>query len=181
MRKVMFGGLLLPFIVALVLASPQSGAAQAKASGNLFKDIMDHKDALNWKNAPDTLPPSEVCNLLQSCGGPAKVVVQVPVTEAGRKITRALILSKSQDAKHSDQLILFRQSATEAYFFLLSPDGNMAKAAYGETGKQWQVIGNTVGQPVFDPEKKNWSAAVAKVGSAPAAAAPAAPAAEDKQ
>jgi hypothetical protein len=179
MRKARFGGLLLPVIVALVLASPQIGAAQAKASGNLFKDIIDHK-GLNWKPAPETMPPSDVCSLFQTCGGPAKVLVQPPVTEGGQKITRAVILSKSRDASHADQLLLFRQSSTEAYFFLLTPDGNLAKAVYAETGKQqWLPIGNTLAQPVFDPEKKNWSAAVAKVGAAAPAAA--APAAEGKQ
>jgi hypothetical protein len=171
MKKSWLSWLLLSAAMVLALAAPPYAGAQAK--GNLFKDVMDRKDGLNWKPAPDGQPPADVCTMLQACSGSTKVLVQTPVTEGGKRITRAMYLTKSMDGKR-DAIILERLSpGIEAYFFLLAPDGTMSKAAYDETGKPFMAIGNAVGGPAFEQDLKIWEPYIAKVSIAPPA--PAAP------
>ncbi len=81
-----------------------------------------------------------------------------------------------QDAKHSDAMLLLNQSL-DVYFFLVSPDGTLQKAAYHQAGAtSWLAIANSLAQPTFDKDKKMWHDRVAQLGGAPAAAAPAKPA-----
>ncbi len=171
MKKSWLSWILLSAIMVLALAAPPYAGAQAK--GNLFKDVMDRKDGLNWKAAPVGQPPADVCTMLQSCAGSTKVLVQTPVTEGGKRITRAMYLTKSMDGKR-DAIIIERLSATEVYFFLLAPDGTMSKAAYDQTGQPMMSIGSAVGGPAFEQDLKVWEPYITKVSVAPPA--PAAPA-----
>ncbi len=97
-------------------------------SGNLYKEVMDHK-SIQWKTAPDAAIPSDICTMMQACAGPAKVAV-LTLTEGGQKITRGLFLSPTSDKAHPEAVILFRQTSGDAYFFLVGPDGNLQKTAY---------------------------------------------------
>lgn len=166
-------------IPAFVGLAGQLVAAQTGAQVNLFKDVMAKKDAIVWKDAPENLIPAPVCNLLQVCAGnPDKLIVLTPTTEGGQRVGRGLILTKMQDAKHSDALLLLNQSL-DVYFFLVSPDGALQKAAYHQAGgTSWLAIANSLAQPTFDKDKKMWHDRVAQLGGAPAAAAPAKPAAQ---
>jgi len=169
MKKLWLSGSLLSAVVVLALAAPRYAGAQAK--GNLFKDVMDRKDGLNWKPAPEGQPPADVCSMLQACAGSMKVLVQTPVTEGGKRITRAMYMTKSADGKH-DVIILERLSpGIEAYFFLLAPDGTMSKAAYDQTGQPLMSIGSAVGGPAFEQDLKVWEPYITKVSTAPPAAA----------
>jgi hypothetical protein len=152
-------------------------AAQTGGQYNLFKEVMAKKDTIVWKNAPDNLIPPVVCNLLQVCAGnPDKLIVLAPTTEAGLKVGRGLILTKMQDAKHSDAVMMLNQSL-DIYFFLVSADGTLQKAAYRQNGgTSWLAMANSLAQPTFDKDKKMWHDRIAQLGGPPAAAAPAQPA-----
>jgi hypothetical protein len=153
-------------LFGLMLASSLGLAGQAKPS-NLFKAVADNKGKIVWKNAPANTIPADVCAILAACAGaPDKVIALPPATEAGKRVTRGLFLSRSNDAKKTDMVIELRQTATEAYFFALAPDGSMQKTAYAETGKGWTQIGNSLAKPIFDKETQVWSDHVAKLGAA---------------
>jgi hypothetical protein len=160
---------------AIALSSLAYAQAQAKpaaaGSYNLTKEVMDKKGAITWKNAPSTAIPQEVCNILAVCAGPIKLIVLPKVTEGGVVVARGLFLT--QDAKHADVIVLAHQAlATDTYYFLVSSDGNLAKAAYAQvTSTSWQLMGNALSQPTFEKDKAAWQKGLAKLGGAPAPAA----------
>jgi hypothetical protein len=166
-------------IPAVLGLAGQLVAAQTAGQYNVFKEVMAKKDAIVWREAPENLIPAPVCNLLQACAGsPDKLIVLPPTTENGQKVGRGLILTKLQDAKHSDALLMLDQGL-DVYFFLVSPDGTLQKAAYHQAGgTSWLAIASSLAQPTFDKDKKMWHDRVAQLGGAPAAAKPAAPAAQ---
>ncbi len=169
-------------IPAVLGLAGQLVAAQTGGQYNVFKEVIAKKDTIVWRDAPENLIPAPVCNLLQVCAGnPDKLIVLAPTTENGQKVGRGLILTKMQDAKHSDALLMLDQGL-DVYFFLVSPDGTLQKAAYHQAGgTSWLAIATSLAQPTFDKDKKLWHDRVAQLGGAPAAAKPAAPAAPAAQ
>jgi hypothetical protein len=141
------------------------GAAPA-AQVNITKEIMDRKD-LNWKPAPNEIP-ADVCTILQVCGGTTKVIALPVATEGGQRVGRGVLLT--QDQKHADVLVLERQTPSDKYFFLLSPQGTLAKAAYAQvTSKSWLPMGMALAGPTFDKDKAVWHGWASKLGTAAAA------------
>jgi hypothetical protein len=172
--RTLFPSVLVAVVMVSVLGlAGQTGFAQSAPASqyNLFKEVMAKKDTIVWKNAPDNLLPAQACTLLQACAGsPDKFIATPAVTENGQQVARGLFLTKTQDPKHGDAVMLLDQSL-DLYLFLVSPDGNLQKAAYRETGKSWLVISNSLAQPIFDKDKKIWHDRVAKLGGAPPASA----------
>ncbi len=155
--------------VAMVLAwqLPVSLRAQA-GSYNIQKEILDHKDALNWK-AVDNGIPADVCTILQVCNGAVKVIALPRATEGGQPVGRGAFLT--QDGKHADVIVLERQTPADTYFFLLTPQGTLAKAAYAQVGgTSWLTMGMALAQPTFDKDKVVWHNWASKLGSAAPAA-----------
>src|SRR5262249_24811415 len=138
MNRVCFNGKQLTALVCLVVAGAVVLAGQAKPT-NLFKEASDRKGKIVWTNAPATMVPAEVCAVLSCVTSGNKFIARPKVTEAGKPVARALILS--QDAKKADVFLLLHQSPSEAYFFSLGPDGAVQKAAYWVTGKPWVAMG----------------------------------------
>lgn len=167
-------GLLFLAVAGLMGLAGQIVSAQQV---NLYKEVMAKKDTIVWKAAPETLIPAPVCNLLQICAGnPDKVIALPAATENGQRVARGLILTKMQDAKHTDAVVMLDQ-ALDIYFFLVAPDGSLQKAAYHQAGgTSWLAMANSLAQPTFDRDKKAWHDRVAQLGGAPAAA----PAAQTK-
>jgi hypothetical protein len=169
---------LLPSVLVVLMVSVlglagQAGFAQSAPASqyNLFKEVISKKDTIVWKNAPDDLVPAQVCTMLMVCAGsPDKFIALPATTEKGLKVARGLFLTKTQDPKHSDAVMLLNQSL-DLYFFIVSADGNLQKAAYRESGKGWLIIANSLAQPIFDKDKKIWHDRVAQLGGAPAAPA----------
>jgi hypothetical protein len=158
-----------------LIAQTPAKAAGASGQVNLTKEVADKKDKIAWKAVQDNAIPIAVCTMLNVCGGPAKGVGLRPANESGVVVSRVLYLT--QDQKHADVYLLFRQTPTDYYFFLLAPDGSLAKTAYAQKGAtiSWLSMGNGLAQPTFDKDKAVWHAEVAKVGVENKAAAPAAP------
>jgi len=166
---------LAPLVVTFLWQSTANLQAQAGGQVNVSKDIMDHKGMLNWKPAGNGIP-QDVCTILQVCNGDTKVVA-LHATENGLPIARGVFLT--QDAKHMDVLVLERQSTADIYFFLLTPQGTLAKAAYAQVGgRSWTPMGMALADPSFKKETAVWHAWASKLGSEPAAAP--APAADKK-
>jgi len=143
-------------------AAAPAQASKAAPAGNLTKEILEHKDAINWKPAPANAIPSDVCNMFQACDGPVKVVALPAATEGGQKVGRGVFLT--EDAKHSEVIILEHQTYADIYFFLLGPDGTLQKAAYREQGKSWVPVGHAVSDPTFEKDKAEWHSWVTKLG-----------------
>jgi hypothetical protein len=149
-----------------LLAQAKPAAAPA-GQINLVKDIMDHKDTLNWKPAANGIP-QDVCTILQVCNGEVKVIALPRATEGGVPVGRGVFLT--QDSKKAEVLVLERQSPADTYFFLLSPQGTLAKAAYAQVGaRSWTPVGMALGGPVFDKDKVVWHNWASKLGTAAAA------------
>jgi len=147
-------------------AQANKGAAPAAQSYNVTKEILDHKE-LSWKPAPATAIPNDVCAMFQVCVGPTKVIALPPATEGGIRVVRGVFWS--QDAKKTDVLIFERDSPSDRYYYLLSPQGTLVKTAYAEvTGRSWLSMGNALAQPSFDKEKAAWHAWAGKLGAAAA-------------
>ena len=154
--------------LCLMLAGSVGLAGQARPS-NLFKEVVDRKARIVWRNAPANAIPADVCSMLQTCAGaPDKLIALPAATEGGTRVVRALILSRSNDAQKADMVVLTRQTPTEAYFFAIAADGTLLKAAYGTTGKPWVQIGNALARPTFDKDKQVWLDHVVKLGAAQA-------------
>jgi hypothetical protein len=144
-------------------AKPAAPAGQV----NIVKEIMDHKDMLNWKPAPNGIP-SDVCSILQVCNGAVKVVALPRSTEGGQPVLRGVFLT--QDDKKTDVLVLERDTAVDRYYFLLTPQGSLAKAAYAQVGsRSWTPVGMALSGPIFDKDKVVWHNWASKLGTAAAA------------
>ena len=164
-----------PVLMILLWQMPANLRAQAGGQVNVSKDIMDHKGMLNWKPAGNGIP-SEVCTILQVCNGDTKVVALPRTTEGGLPIARGVFLT--QDAKHMDALVLERQSPADIYFFLLTPQGTLAKAAYAQVGgTSWVPMGMALADSTFKKDAAVWHAWASKLGSGPVSA----PAPADKK
>ena len=153
------------FVSAALLSAQTKPSSSASQQVNLDKEILDHKDKIEWRPATNPGLPPEVCSLLQACSGDVPKFFTLPLaTIDGRKVGRAVYLTT---AKGKDALILEHQTGrSEAYFFLLGPDGNIQKAVYLEVGKPFFLIANELAQPTFDKDKKDWHDWTSKLGSA---------------
>jgi hypothetical protein len=151
----------------LVLVCSVQLAGQSKPSGNFVKDVMDHKGDIQWITYKTPTLPDDVCTLLSACTGPAaKVAALPPAIIKGRKVGRALFLT---EVKKQPAMILEHQIPGSAvYFFQLGPDGSLQKTAYLEEGKSFIVIANSLAQPIFQADMKDWQAWVAKPAPAKA-------------
>ena len=172
MNNTRLRGLILVALFYLILASSRGLEAQAKPSSSasqqpsLTQEILDHKDKVEWRPATNPGLPPEVCKFLQACSGDqaaARLYTLPLATIDGRKVGRAVYLTT---VKGKDALILEHQTRSEAYFFLLGPDGNFQKAVYLEQGKPFYLIANELAQPTFDKDKKDWQDWASKLGSA---------------
>jgi hypothetical protein len=163
-----------PITIAVIAWQPAAGlraqaAKPAAPAGavNVAKDIMDHKDTLNWKSAPNGIP-QDVCTILQVCNGEVKVIALPRATEGGLPVGRGVFLT--QDDKKAEVLVLERQTPSDTYFFLLTPQGTLAKAAYAQVGaRSWTAVGMALSGPVFDKDKVVWHNWASKLGTAAAA------------
>jgi len=157
--------------ICLVMAGSLGLAGQATPA-NLFKEVVDRKARIVWANAPQNSIPIDACTILQACAGaPDKLITMAPVTEAGKRVARGLFLSRSNDARKADMVILARQTPTDYYFFALAPDGTLLRSAYWTTGKPWIQMGNALARPTFEKDKQLWLDRLTKLGAAPAAPA----------
>jgi hypothetical protein len=155
--------------VVCLLVAGALGLAGQTTPANLFKEVVDRKTRIVWKNAPQGAIPPDVCTLLQACAGaPDKLIALPSVTEAGRRVVRGLFLSRSNDARKADMVVLARQTPIDYYFFALAPDGTLLKAAYWTAGKTWVQIGNSLARPTFDKDKQIWLEHLTKMAAAPA-------------
>ena len=158
---------LVPMAFAVLLWQPnllaQAGKSAAADQYNISKEIMEHKE-LTWRPAPNGIP-SDVCSLLQVCNGPVKVIALPRATEGGQPVGRGVFLT--QDDKKMDVLVLERQTPVDTYFFLVTPQGTLAKAAYAQVGaRSWTEMGKALGGPVFEKDKLVWHNWASKLGSA---------------
>jgi len=170
MNRVRFSPRQLTALICFVVAGALSLAGQAKPT-NLFKEVVDRKTRIVWRNAPSGAIPQDVCVILQACAGaPDKLIALPKVTETGKQVARGLFLSRTNDARKADVVILLRQTPADAYFFALGPDGSVLKAAYWTTGKQWVPMGAAISRPVSDKDKQVWLDHMVKLSAAPAAA-----------
>jgi hypothetical protein len=148
-------------------AQAGKSAAPAGSAYNVAKEIMDHKDTLNWKSVDNGIP-ADVCTILLVCNGAVKVVALPRATEGGVPVGRGVFLT--QDSKKMDVLVLERQTPADTYFFLLTPQGTLAKAAYAQVGsRSWLAVGMALSQTVFDKDKVVWHNWASKLGTAAAA------------
>jgi hypothetical protein len=160
-----WGLVLVPCFFVVALALQVAGQA---TSGNLFKDVVERKNDIQWRtyNAPKL--PEQVCNLLSVCTGEKeepKVVTLAPATIDGRRVGRGLFLTQVKDPQHP-AVVLEHQTTSEAYFFLLSPQGNLQRTVYLEQGKPFLVIANELARPAFERDKKDWLEWASKLGPA---------------
>ena len=141
-----------------------SGIAYAQAV-NLYQDVLSHKAAIMWMATGAPKVPADVCASFKACTGAQKAFVMLNTKIDGANTGRALFLADSKDPQHPD-VILAHQTSSEAYYFLISPDGNLKSTAWKEPGKAWQLIGNSLGQSKFDRDKKDWHDWASKLGAA---------------
>jgi len=81
-------------------------------------------------------------------------------------VGRGLFLSGTKDPKNPDAVILERQTVSEMYFFLVSPDGSLQKAAYLQQGNtSWLPIATSLAKPVFEKDRSDWHDWVMKLGA----------------
>jgi hypothetical protein len=144
----------------MILASSIHLAGQSKPSGNFLKDVMDHKGEIQWITYKTPTLPDDVCTLLSACTGPAAKVAALPVaTIHGRKVGRALFLT---EVKKQAAIVLEHQTLSETYFFQLGADGSLQKTAYLEPGKSYLLIANSLAQPIFQADMKDWQTWIVK-------------------
>jgi hypothetical protein len=109
-----------------------------------------------------------VCRLFMVCEdkGAPKMVTLPRATEGGQPIGRGLLLSGAKDPKNPEAVILERQTVSELYFFLLSPDGNLQKVAYLQQGStMWLPIAASLARPAFEKDRNDWHDWITKLGA----------------
>jgi hypothetical protein len=161
---------LAPIALAVISWQPapklhaQAAKSAAPAQYNVAKEILDHKATLDWKPAATGIP-ADVCTILQVCNGPVKVIALPRATEGGQPVGRGVFLT--QDDKKADVLVLERQTPVDTYFFLVSSQGTLAKAAYAQVNsRSWLAVGMALAGPMFDKDKVVWHNWASKLGSA---------------
>jgi hypothetical protein len=155
--------------VAAVLAGQSKPPAPASQPANLFQEVLDHKAQIQWRPAPPPGIPSDVCQLFKVCEdkGAPKMAALPRATEGGQPVGRGLFLSGTKDPKNPEAVILERQTVSEMYFFLVSPDGSLQKVAYLQTGStMWLPIATSLAKPVFEKDRNDWHDWVTKLGAA---------------
>lgn len=151
---------------AAKLGAQAGKGAAAAGQYNIVNEITEHKD-LNWKPAPNGIP-ADVCTILQVCNGEVKVIALPRATEGGVPVGRGVYMT--QDDKKATVLVLERQTPSDTYFFLLTPQGTLAKAAYAQVGsRSWLPVGMALSGPVFNKDKVVWHNWASKLGTAAAA------------
>ena len=156
-------------VVGAVLASQLKTPPPPNQPANLFKEVLDHKGQIQWKPAPPPGIPADVCQMFKVCEdkGVPKVVTLPRETEGGQPVGRGLFLSGTKDPKNPDAVILEHQTVSDLYFFLVSPDGNLQKAAYiQQGGSMWLPIASSLARPVFEKDRNDWHGWIAKLAAA---------------
>jgi hypothetical protein len=156
-----------PAAVLLLLVFSFQLAGQSKPSGSFVKQVMDRKGTIQWITYKTPTLPDDVCTLLSACSGaPAMVAALPPATIHGRKVGRALFLT---EVKKQPAIVLVHQiPGSQYYAFLLGPDGSLQKTVYLEQGKPFMSIANSLVQPIFQEDMKDWQAWIAKPAPAKA-------------
>jgi hypothetical protein len=145
--------------VAAAMAGQSKPSSTASQPPNLFKEVLDHKSQIQWKPAPPPGIPADVCRLFMVCEdkGAPKMVSLPRATEGGQPVGKAILLSGTKDPKNPEAVILERQTVSELYFFLLSPDGNLQKVAYLQQGStMWLPIAASLARPAFEKDRNDW-------------------------
>jgi hypothetical protein len=156
---------LLGAVCSCLLALAAASLAQPKpaATGNLYQMLQTRKDIM-WRPANPELP-QDVCSLFSTCDDskPSKMVAMPQGTVDGHTVQRAITWTHM---KGKDAFVLVRlRPHSEAYYFLLAPDGSLSKTAYLEQGKPFFLIANSTGQSKFDKDKSDWMAYLMKSGA----------------
>jgi hypothetical protein len=163
MSSVRFTQRRLTVLLCLVIAGTLGLAGQAKPT-NLFKEVMDRKEKIVWKNAPANAIPHDVCVLLQACAGaPDKLIALPKVTEGSKQVARGLFWSRTNDAQKAEVVIMLHQTPVDAYFFIVGQNGAVQKAAYWAAGKPWVAMGAAISRPISDKDRQIWLDHVAKL------------------
>jgi hypothetical protein len=161
---------LLFFSVGAAVTTGQSKPSSAASQpANLFKEVLDHKGQMEWKPAPPPGIPADVCVMFKVCEdkGAPKIATLPRATEGGQLVGRGLFLSGTKDPKNPQAVILEHQTVSDLYFFLLSPDGNLQKVAYLQTGStSWLPIATSLARPVFEKDSNEWHDWILKLGAA---------------
>jgi hypothetical protein len=98
--------------------------------------------------------------------GAPKLATLPRATEGGQPVGRGLFLSGTKDPKNPDAVILERQTVSDLYFFLVSPDGSLQKVAYLQQGStSWLPIATSLAKPVFEKDRNDWHDWVMKLGA----------------
>jgi hypothetical protein len=163
-------------VAVFFLINGVSAAANqsSPAAANLYQDIMSHKAGMNWQASPDDNYPDDACSVMDACssdGSKPQVSVLPIATIDGHRVARAVYLVKVKDPKQSPAVVFEHQSASQTYFFRVSPDGSILHIAYLERGGNWMAIAKQLGQPIYNKDAVDWQAALAKSG--PSGAKPA--------
>jgi hypothetical protein len=155
-------------IVAAAMSSQSKSSSPANPPANLFKEVLDHKCQIQWKPAPPPGIPADVCRLFMVCEdkGAPKMATLPRANEGGQPIGRGLLLSGTKDPRNPEAVILERQTVSELYFFLLSPDGNLQKVAYLQQGStMWLPIATSLARPAFEKDRNDWHDWITKLGA----------------
>jgi len=161
----------LPVIVTIVLSflataqadksSPKFGiqSFSGRQDSNLFDEIMARRNQLSWEyRKDDTLPPALCETLLADCASkklPFKILA-FPFELPGQQEQGALVLSWTLDQNHPDIVMLASVTEDSATFFLLSPDGSLAKTAYRTKNGTWSSVSNSLARDQFERERNQW-------------------------
>ena len=154
--------------VAPAMAGQSKPSSAANQPANLFREVLDHKGQIQWKPAPPPGIPADVCQMFKVCEdkGAPKVATLPRATEGGQLVGRGLFLSATKDPKNPDAVIIEHQTVSELYFFLVSPDGNLQKAAYiQQGGSMWLPIATSLARPVFEKDRNDWRDWIMKLGA----------------
>ena len=148
-------------------AAPPPAAAAAPPAAvpqgpNLVKEVKDKMVKIQWRPASPGIPV-EACTVLRACPSETPRMATLPSkSSGGQQVGRALLLVKTADAP-DPEVILQHQTVSEVYFFLVTPEGTLSRAAYIQRGNSWTSIANSLVQPIFDEDKKDWLEAIAKL------------------
>jgi len=142
-------------------SSPNIGiqSSNVHQDSNLFEEIMARKNQLSWEyRKDDTLPPALCETLLENC--PSKKlsfkILGYPLETPGQKEQGALILSWTVDQDHPDIVMLASVTEDTATFFLLSPEGTLAKTASRTKNGTWASVSNSLARDQFERERNQW-------------------------
>jgi hypothetical protein len=155
--------------------SPADPYLLHQRDGNLYREVLEHKDQLSWQFHEEDTLPNDLCRLLVTTCPVQNLPFKIfgfPLEAPERTDPGTLVLSWTADHNQPDIVMLASATREKASFFLLSPEGKLLRAASKTKNGTWSSVANDTVQDQFERASTVWRRWLASLGPSRSGATP---------